>query len=213
MAVVDVARASGRPAETTPLASTPGSSRSNAGPRSPSGRATGSAYSRSRSPGPASTTDLDAENLYQLLGVSYTASPAEITRAYRNAMKRVHPDRQRSDHRHAAEEHAKKLNHAYATLSKPLKRQAYDRSIRTEVLQDQLMQSYVGGFATSQAGGHDGSNRSLRHEPTAAERRDQARVDRSALISVVVVFGGLTLAIIVLLLIWSAAQALIGSLV
>ncbi len=209
MIVTDVARASGCPAETTPLASTPGSPSSNAGPRSQTGRAGGASRAQSRPPGPATAPDLNAENLYQLLGVSYTASPAEITRAYRAAMKHVHPDRQRSDLRGAAEEHAKKLNHAYATLSKPIKRRAYDRTIRSEVLQDQLINSYVGGFTTPRTGGQDPSNQSLRRKPTAAERRDQARVDRSALISVVVVFGGLTIGIIVLLLLWSAAQALI----
>lgn len=212
MVVVDVARASGCPAETTHLASSPGPQRSTAGPRSYGARTAGPSRAESRPPGPASSPDLDAENYYQLLGISYTASSTEITRAYRTAMKRVHPDRQRSDQRGAAEEHAKKLNHAYATLSKPLKRQAYDRTIRTEVLQDHLMNSYVGGFATPRAGERDPLNQSLRHKPTAAERRDQARADRSALISVVVVFGGLTLAIIVLLLLWSAVQALIGGL-
>ena len=197
----------GCPTETTPLASTPDPSRSATGPRPGSGRTAGSSRTKSQPPGSPLTADVNAENLYQVLGVSYTASPAEITHAYRAAMKRVHPDRQSSDHRRTAEEHAKQLNHAYATLSKPLKRQAYDRTIRNEVLQDQLMQSYVGGFANAQT---SRSERSLRQEPTAAQRRDQARADRSALISVVVVFGGLTLAIIVLLIIWSAAQALIG---
>lgn len=196
--------------ETTPLASTPGSPRSSADPRVRPGPATGPSRPQSSSTGANARVNLDAENFYQLLGVSYTATPAEINRAYRAAMKRVHPDRQISDRREPAEEQAKKLNHAYATLSKPLKRQAYDRTIRTEVLQDQLMSRYAGGFATPQAGSPDSFNHPLRREPTAAQRRDQARAGRSALISVVVVFGGMTLAIILLLLLWSTARALIG---
>ena len=194
--------------ETTLLASIPGSPRSGADPRTRPGAAAGPSRPHSSSAGAGSSVNLDAENFYQLLGVPYTATPAEINRAYRAAMKRVHPDRQVFERRGPAEEHAKKLNHAYATLSKPLKRQAYDRTIRTEALQDQLMSRYAGGFATPQAGGTDPFNRSLRRERTDAQRRDQARAGRSALISVVVVFGGMTLAIILLLLFWSAARAL-----
>ena len=151
------------------------------------------------------------ENYYQLLGVPYSATGADITRAYRAAMKRIHPDRQRAERRAAAEEQTKRLNHAYATLSKPLQRQAYDRTIRAEIVQAQLMSRYIGGFAVPQANGTDPLARQMRRERTPAERREQARADRSALISIVVVFGGVTLAFVVLLLLWAAAQTLLGA--
>src|SRR4051794_11287176 len=52
----------------------------------------------------------EAPNLYKLLGVSPSATGDEITRAYRSAMKRVHPDAQQPERRVAAEERAKQLN-------------------------------------------------------------------------------------------------------
>ena len=80
--------------------------------------------------------DPDQEDHYSLLGVPFTATHAEITRAYRRAMKRVHPDRQRPERRLASEDLARRLNAAYAILADPLKRQAYDRTIRQQVIQD-----------------------------------------------------------------------------
>ena len=40
-----------------------------------------------------SSTDPNRENYYQLLNIPYSANPAQITRAYREQMKRYHPDR------------------------------------------------------------------------------------------------------------------------
>lgn len=159
---------------------------------------------------PAPPADPDAETYYQVLGVPYTATRAEITRAYRAAMKRIHPDRQRTERRAAAEEAAKQLNRAYATLSKPLQRQAYDRTIRAQLVQDQLMNRYVGGFYVPEANGTDPLAGQMRRQWTAAERRERTRADRSALVSIVVVFGGITLAVVVLLLLWAATRALLG---
>lgn len=142
-----------------------------------------------------------------------TATSADITRAYRAAMKRVHPDRQRSDRRAAAEEYAKALNHAYATLSKPLARQAYDRSIRERTIQDELMNRYVGGFYVPQATDQDPLQRDepLRRDRTEAERREQIRADRSALLGIILVFGGVTLGVVVLLVLWAIASAILGA--
>ncbi|MGH2618890.1 MAG: J domain-containing protein, partial [Thermomicrobiales bacterium] len=61
--------------------------------------------------------DPDEEDHYSLLGVPFTATHAEITRAYRRAIKRAHPDRQRPERREAAEEFARRLNAAYTMLS------------------------------------------------------------------------------------------------
>lgn len=146
---------------------------------------------------------------YQLLGVSYTAHRVEITRAYREAMKAIHPDRQRPERRSAAEEQAKKLNAAYAVLANSVKRQAYDRTIRANLVQDQLMSRYVGGFYPAAGGDADPFGANLRREATAAERREQAAADRSALVTIVVVFGGITLALLVALVVWGVLGALL----
>ena len=161
------------------------------------------------SPGPEPGSP--EQTLYQVLGVSPTASAAEITRAYRGAMKRVHPDRQQPSRRGAAEEQAMRVNRAYAVLSKPIQRQSYDRTIRAAAVQDEIMNRYVGGFYVPQ---HDSATAPhLRRAPTAAERHEQAIADRGALVSIVVVFGGLVLGLLALLLLWAALQAAVGALV
>jgi curved DNA-binding protein CbpA len=141
------------------------------------------------------------------------ATRAQITRAYREAMKRIHPDRQRPDRRAAAEEQAKRLNLAYATLSKPAQRQAYDRTIRAQVVQDQLMSRYVGGFHVPPANGVDPLAAHLRRDQTPAERREQAEADRHALVTLLIIFGGITFVVIAALLLWALAAALFGAMV
>ncbi len=126
-------------------------------------------------------------------------------------MKRVHPDHQSSARRAAAEEQAKQINEAYAVLSKPLARQAYDRTIQQQVIQDQIMSRYVGGFGPGMGGNAVPFERDLRREPTAAERRDKRLSDRNALISLLVVFGGITGAVLALLLLWSILGAITGA--
>jgi curved DNA-binding protein CbpA len=120
--------------------------------------------------------DPDEEDHYALLGVPFTASHAEITRAYRRAMKRAHPDRQRPERRAAFDELARRLNAAYATLSDPIKRQAYDRTIRQQVIQDQIMQRYVGGRRTQ--GARDGGLAGVVHPGDLRRRRHGADPDR-----------------------------------
>jgi diphthamide biosynthesis protein 4 len=177
-----------------------------ANPDQQSDRRQTSTYERRRSD-PASVDG--GEDYYVLLGVPPTATAAQLTRAYRAAMKRVHPDRHQPAQRQAAEIRARLLNQAYATLSKPLSRQAYDQTIRARLVQDQIMSRYVGGLNVPPANGHDPFARQPRREPTAAEKREQARADRNAVISILLVFGGVTLGLIGLLVLVS----LIGELV
>lgn len=177
------------------------------------------AEGRGRGGGAAPAPDPDAANHYQLLGVPYGATGAEIGHAYRAAMKRIHPDRQRAVAaplgREAAEEEARRLNRAYATLSKPSERQAYDRTIRNEIVQDRIMSRYVAGFpaAGGDGGGSGGSGPAAvrRRAPTAAERRERQRADRDAFVSLVAVFGGLALVLILLLLLWGVIEAVLGA--
>lgn len=64
-----------------------------------------------------------AEDYYSVLGVSKTASPDDIKRAYRDLALRYHPDRNKSKD---AESKFKGINEAYAVLSDPEKRRQYD---------------------------------------------------------------------------------------
>jgi curved DNA-binding protein CbpA len=146
----------------------------------------------------------DEPDYYQVLGIPYSASQAEITRAYRSAIKLVHPDRQSPARRSAAEERAKLLNRAFSTLSKPELRRHYDQRIRAQVVQDQIMGRYVTGFGPQAPR----TAEAKRRQPTAAERRDREQADRGAFFSVVLIFGGVALAVVVLLIAWAVAGAL-----
>lgn len=67
-------------------------------------------------------------NHYDLLRVKPTASPQEIRRAYRDLSKLYHPDTTKLPPEVATEKF-QSLNEAYATLSNPEKRVAYDYSV------------------------------------------------------------------------------------
>lgn len=165
----------------------------------------------SGSNGPRQVDPAAAPTHYDLLGVPYSASQADITRVYRRAMQRAHPDHQSSARRTAAEEHAKQLNAAYAVLSKPARRLEYDRTIRQEVVQDQIMSHYVGGSDTAMGGHHQSAGNSW---PTysPADRREQVLSDRQALISLLIVFGGITGAVLAGLVLWSVIAAVASAL-
>ena len=66
-----------------------------------------------------------AQDFYELLGVSRTASADDIKKAFRKLAMQHHPDRNQGDKE--AEKKFKDLNHAYDVLKDPEKRAAYDR--------------------------------------------------------------------------------------
>lgn len=147
-----------------------------------------------------------SDNFYTLLNVPYDATTRDIAKAYRQAMMRAHPDRVLPEHRLAAEDLAKLLNRAYATLSNPTRRQVYDRSIRADVVQDEIMGRYVGGFAGPGMGNRMPAAHAPRRQMTESERRDRRRTDRSAWISLFSAFAVITIALIGLLVLFALAS-------
>ena len=64
------------------------------------------------------------KNYYSVLGVREDASTREIKSAYRNLMKKWHPDRKQGDD---AEKKMAQINMAYEVLSNPKRREMYDQ--------------------------------------------------------------------------------------
>jgi curved DNA-binding protein CbpA len=71
---------------------------------------------------------------YRVLGVAATASPAQITHAYRARLRAHHPDTRTSPASPAADDGLQQVLAAYAVLRDPARRADYDRqaaSLRT----------------------------------------------------------------------------------
>jgi molecular chaperone DnaJ len=83
------------------------------------------------------------KDYYEVLGVSKTASPKEITSAYRKLARQLHPDANPDDP--VAEDRFKEVSAAYEVVGDPEKRAEYDEARR--------MGPMAGGFGPPGAGG------------------------------------------------------------
>lgn len=88
----------------------------------------------------------DFKDYYTILGISRTASEAEIKSAFRKLARKYHPDVASGPEKAAAEEKFKEINEAYEVLSDPEKRRRYD-----ELGAD--WQQHAGPFQRSGRGG------------------------------------------------------------
>lgn len=74
--------------------------------------------------------------LYQILGISSSASAEEIKTAYRRQAMKWHPDRN-PDNKEGAEKRFKEIGYAYSILSDPQKRAAYDKDLSQQQNEDE----------------------------------------------------------------------------
>jgi curved DNA-binding protein CbpA len=88
---------------------------------------------------------------YRVLGVSATASPAQITHAYRARLRAHHPDTRESQASPAADEGLQQVLAAYAVLRDPARRAEYDRRAA-----GRRPQPAVRPVPTSTGGAHSG---------------------------------------------------------
>jgi curved DNA-binding protein CbpA len=148
---------------------------------------------------------------YRLLGVAPSATKEEITRAYRQAMKDVHPDRQSPEARALAEERAKRLNAAYSTLSQPDRRRQYDSTLRVTAVQDEIMNRYTGMTVPGERGTPTYQH-PLRYR-SPQEQREQRQTERSATSSLLFIFGGAALFVVLAVVMFAVVGFLFGSVV
>ncbi len=93
-----------------------------------------------------------SKDLYQILGVSKTASEAEIKSAYRKLARKYHPDLNKDD-KNAAEKF-KEISNAYDIIGNAEKRQKYDNN---EIDADGKPTGFGAGFGGGQGGGFGSS--------------------------------------------------------
>ena len=74
-----------------------------------------------------------ADDFYKILGLSQSASPDEIKKAFRKKAMKYHPDRNNSE---GAEKKFKELNEAYEVLSDPQKKENYENFIISRSLRN-----------------------------------------------------------------------------
>ncbi|MFZ2087592.1 MAG: J domain-containing protein [Desulfobaccales bacterium] len=86
-----------------------------------------------------------AEDYYQILGVTRSATPEELKKAYRKLAQKYHPDKAKGN-KQEAEEKFKKISEAYAVLSNPEKRKEYEefgsQAFRAKFSQEDIFRGF-----------------------------------------------------------------------
>jgi curved DNA-binding protein CbpA len=153
----------------------------------------------------------ETADLYAVLGVRYDATPVEITRAYRRAMRRNHPDTHPGEGREVAEQRARRINAAYATLNRTTSRRAYDQTLRAQVASETVMGRYVnGGFSPDDIGRARAQATQAHRRPLSpAEARDLRRANLATYVSLGIAFGGFLAGIVLVLVLLALVGALL----
>ena len=76
--------------------------------------------------GTASAAAAAGMDYYEMLGVTTTASPDDIRKAFRQQALRWHPDKVAAEHKELATDRFKEINSAYEVLSDAARREEYD---------------------------------------------------------------------------------------
>lgn len=145
---------------------------------------------------------------YAMLGVAESATPDQIKRGYRAAMKRVHPDRAKSEERAVAEQEAVALNEAYRTLTNPASRRQYDSQRRQAGVQDEIMSRYFGGFGVP--GGRDDLYDEILQAAREEHRRQRRQHDRHATATLLTMFLILLSGALAALFLWAIVSAILS---
>ncbi|MCD6262092.1 MAG: J domain-containing protein [Deltaproteobacteria bacterium] len=102
---------------------------------------------------------MSEKDYYKILGVSKSATPEEIKKAYRKLALKYHPDRNKGDA--SAEEKFKEISEAYAVLCDPEKKKQYDmfgsegfqkRYTQEDIFRDSDFANIFKGFGFSTSG-------------------------------------------------------------
>lgn len=151
------------------------------------------------------------QNHYKLLEIPFSASRKDITAAYHKQMRQWHPDKFRGTDKTLAENYAKELNNAYSVLSNPKKREDYDRTLRVEAIQGQIMERYVAGSNNWNLGGKGPLPADAPRRPmTSAQLREMRVTDRNAHRSLVITFGIFTIGGLMLLALFSLINSVLA---
>lgn len=152
------------------------------------------------------------QNHYKLLDVPFAAPRKDITAGYHKQMRIWHPDKFQGTDKTLAENYAKELNHAYSVLSNPKKREEYDRALRIDAMQGQIMERYVAGSSGWNLDGKGPAAANAPRRPMTPKERAEMRItDRNANRTMVVTFGFLTLGGLILLLLFSLVNSTLSA--
>jgi DnaJ-class molecular chaperone len=105
---------------------------------------------------------------YKTLGLNKTASQDEIKKAYRNLVKKYHPDLNPGNKK--AEEKFKEISHAYDLIGTPAERTKFDNGETSEQQQQQQEQAWNQRYGQRSRGGQSQGPRADRYTQSFADQ-------------------------------------------